>query len=285
MGLTINPPESPETPTDGKWLITPRIAKLWLEQWNHGNRPLRRSRVRRYVAEIKRGEWGYNGEALKFSARRLLDGQHFLHAVVESGISLPKLVVANLDDVAFRYMDRNDKRSTSDDLHEAGEANVTALTATLAWVWRWERGDLEFAGRPSSAQAEDCLDRHIAVREGVTFLGREWMRKYGGGAPAAFVYYVAGTIDAHRRDRFFNQLQTGAGLEEGSSINLLRERLIADKNAKAKLPSVQKLALYIKAWNAFYEGRPLRYLRWRQEGDSKEPFPSFSRRKPGKAVS
>jgi len=271
--------ETPEVPTDGVWLITPRRAKKWLEDWNKGNRPKSKSNVSRLVGVLKRGEWVYNGEAIKFSERRLLDGQHFLTAISESGIAAVKMVVTGIDDSAFKGMDRALRRRTSDDFAEMGEVNVTQLAAVIVWLWRLENGKLEVTDMPSTEQAADVLERHPDVRESVTLLGTDWMRKYSGGAVAALTHYIAGGIDREKRDEFFRLLAMGTGMEPGSPVLCLRDRLIENRGAKAKLPQIQKLALYIKAWNAFVCGRSVRFLRWRQEGDAKEPFPSFLPRK------
>lgn len=278
---------APEIPMDGKWIITPEIAQRWLDLYNKKNRPPRKSAKADLVGIIRRGEYHYNGEPLAFcrddempNGMRMVNGQHTCGAVVESGISIQKRVETGLDPIAFLTYDRHSARTNGDALYQAQETNYNAVAAAVTWLWRWEQKKLELNRTPSPEQVIAVLDRHPGVRESVAFTRNSgWLKTYGGGSVSSFTHYVGSTIDREASDRFFDQLSSGAGMTEGSPVLLLRDRLVFNRASKTKLPALQVLALYIKAWNAALDGRSVRFLRWRQEGDAAEPFPEFSKRR------
>lgn len=53
----------------------------------------------------------------------------------------------------------------------------------------------------------------------------------------------------------------------------LRDRIINNLSSKSKLPAEELLALYIKAWTAFRDDRPMFALRWRTSGNNPETCP------------
>ncbi len=81
---------------------------------------------------------------------------------------------------------------------------------------------------------------------------------------------------------FLTGLIYGSGLEPGSPVLLLRQRLFDaisprhKSGTRSRLNEIEKAALVVKAWNASREGREVKSLRWRASGASrgKEPFPT-----------
>src|SRR5690348_15979222 len=67
-------------------LVTPAVAEVLLSM-NIGNRPLIKGWVDDLTERIRRGAWKLTGEPIIVAREGILnDGQHRLHAVVESGI-------------------------------------------------------------------------------------------------------------------------------------------------------------------------------------------------------
>ena len=99
-------------------LVTPQQA-LQMLQHNDGNRPLRKRFVDQYVDDIIRGKWKLSHQGVAFSKDgRLLDGQHRLTAIVESGISVQMVIARNVDEASFLVMDRGKTRSLRDILDD-----------------------------------------------------------------------------------------------------------------------------------------------------------------------
>jgi hypothetical protein len=71
-----------------KIMITPEMAKSLLEK-NSSNRPLSISTVKKYAFEMKQGSWKNTHQGIAVDETgQIIDGQHRLTAIIESGISI-----------------------------------------------------------------------------------------------------------------------------------------------------------------------------------------------------
>lgn len=93
--------------------VTPEMARDMLEQRNAaGIHRLSKERVRRYEAEISNGEWSvtHQGIALDgpdWGTSRLIDGQHRLHAVLNTGRAVDFYVTFNAPASSYGKIDQN----------------------------------------------------------------------------------------------------------------------------------------------------------------------------------
>lgn len=96
-------------------IVSPSFAKGLLSN-NFGNRLIRKSHVKTLAQAIKKGAWKLSpqGVVIHKSSGRLLDGQHRLHAVVESGMDVPMFFIYTDDEEIFKVLDQGVKRSMSD---------------------------------------------------------------------------------------------------------------------------------------------------------------------------
>lgn len=105
-------------------LVTPDIAERWLEANTH-NRPIRQHVVDKYAAAMKRGEWRLTPEAIMFSKpytdaegkevrETLINGQHRLWAVLNSGVSVEMTVWWGCEPDEFEVVDQNAVRTFGD---------------------------------------------------------------------------------------------------------------------------------------------------------------------------
>ena len=108
--------------------ITPAMAEQILAQNVELNRRLNNALVARYAADVVNGDWHEaNAETIKIAPDgTLLDGQHRLSAVVESGRTVRFLVVRNVDPAALATVDTGKARSFADVLHMQGHQERTA---------------------------------------------------------------------------------------------------------------------------------------------------------------
>ena len=96
--------------------VTPDAARRLLDG-NTGNRRLRRATVARYAATMAAGNWLPSTEAIVIgTSGRLLNGQHRLSAIIESGVTVELLIIAGVPDETFKVIDRGVPRSASDAL-------------------------------------------------------------------------------------------------------------------------------------------------------------------------
>lgn len=111
--------------------ITPDIAEHILAN-NVGNRRVAKRIVQKYAAEMKSGNWKLNYEPIVISKTgKLLNGQHRLLAVVESGVSVDLYVIRGADDDTFLY-DRGYTRSEDQAIYMMGVNNCTKITLSIA---------------------------------------------------------------------------------------------------------------------------------------------------------
>ena len=256
--------------------ITPDIAEEWLKKNTH-NRNVKRELVQKYADAIRRGEWRMTGEAIKFNSSRLLDGQNRLLAVIEAGRPITSLVVHGLDESAQEAMDTGARRTLADVFQLRGETRARALASLVVMIWKYEN-HLETAsgarGYPTIHQALSVLESHPGLRDHVKN-PRALSRLGITEQLASFLSYQTARIDPEDSAFFFDRLASGEGLEAGSPILALRNSLERDRASRRPMSSVHRMAMCIKAWNAFRRGEPMTMAYWRAGGRRPEAYPRF----------
>ncbi len=133
-------------------LVTPEMAQQWIAAGNVDNRVVRKTVVSRYAAMMAGGEWKPTHQGVAFSARRLIDGQHRLLAVIAAQTAQWMIVFVDQDDETFGTLDRGSARSLRDDLKDTPIHN----TDGLSWIARLANVDRSTrAVRPSSVM--ECM--------------------------------------------------------------------------------------------------------------------------------
>lgn len=129
-------------------IITPYTARAWLdatELSGFPQRPLSRSVIQRYATEMKAGVWCEStADVIRMCEYKgtpdvVLDGQHRLHAVVESGIDLVSFVAHNVPPEAFKYIDVGAPRTLSHMLTSNGWENPQVLAVVTGLLYRFEK--------------------------------------------------------------------------------------------------------------------------------------------------
>lgn len=97
-------------------LVTPEMAREWLEATNIDNRIIRKKVVARYATMMRNGDWKPTHQGVAFSARRLIDGQHRLSAIVASGKPQWVIVFTEQSDETFAVLDHGKNRTLRDEV-------------------------------------------------------------------------------------------------------------------------------------------------------------------------
>jgi len=246
--------------------ITPALAHEYLGANTH-NRNLRQSVVLAYAADMAEGNWRWNGESIKFAADgTLLDGQHRLAAIAESGKTVPALVVRGLPPVAQETVDGGAKRKFADVLKLRGESDANVLAAVTRRVTIWETGARASGSKtyaPTNAQLLQTLEKY------------PWLREVARAAtnisthcslPASLIglgWWLFSQISAEDNDFFFARLADFQGLTKGDAI----------WNVRGRRSEAYLTAILIKAWNAYRDGTTVGVLTYRPGGARPEKFP------------
>lgn len=246
--------------------ITASMAARFLKMNIENNRPVSENRVSQYARDMRTGHWKENGDTIKFAATgELIDGQHRLKASLECGVGFWALVAYGVKKDAFITIDRNQVRSTGQQLRlTRGISDYNNVAGTLTWLWRFREGIMLITGAPTSIEAEELLQHHPKLLNSVAVVRRGFARfKAGSVAPVALCHYLFMRQDAELAELFFESLWTGTDMRESMPVFHLRERIIASASSpRFKIGSHELVALYFKTWNAEREGREVKVLRW-----------------------
>ncbi|MGX4688279.1 hypothetical protein [Streptomyces sp. JNUCC 63] len=249
--------------------VSPRLAAEWLTR-NTNNRPLSKSTVQQLAGQIQRGEWQLTHQGIAFDEDQvLIDGQHRLAAIVRAGITVPLTVTHGVPRTAFTVMDTGRKRTGRDALALAGEANATHLAAALRGLHLYLHAPNSAWSGGSSVTSNDqllvMLDKHPGIRDALHH-GIALNRGCRITVTAATIgWYV--TTDARPdidQTAWEEGVVTGARLDPGDPRLTLRNTMLslaAGRTHRRRDDSREHLLYYLKAWNAWVEGRDIKLLR------------------------
>lgn len=264
-------------------LITPDIARDMLGH-NTANRGLRKHRVLSYADQMAREQWLETGDPIKFTKDgTLVDGQHRLAAVIESGVSVKMAVARGVPDASYRVIDSGLSRQPGDALG-ADVANVGAKAAAARLLYVIEcDGDPRKTQDMTAVTRTDISEYYEEHHEQIDAAQPlAWvLNRQSGGMKAAWITFVvlARRINPVWADEFCEGVRTGANLTQGDPRLALRNWFV--RNNKIRNNGGQ-VGLFIKAWNAWLMGATRQYVALRDD----EEYPTLGhRRKHPKEVS
>jgi hypothetical protein len=242
--------------------IGPDEAAAMLEH-NSRNRSLTAKTTRKYVRAIESNDWPFLGDPIRFDSEgNLLDGQHRLAAIVETGAVIEFVVVRGIPADSQKYMDGGRTRTAVDQLKIEGMANAPAAAAVATCAMRWDLGDILAANiKFSTFEVVDWVEEHVDQVEAAVSAANRVRVATGatisivGGAHIQATRVATGDVI----DSFFNGLITGAGLEAGSPILSLRDTVSRNKR-DGTLTRQNELWYTTHAWNSWRAGKKIHKL-------------------------
>jgi len=267
--------------------VTPLIAREWLKR-NNENRKFSRNQARALAAEMLAGYWTENGESIIFdSVGELVDGQHRLQAVLNSGHEYIAPVVTGVQAAVRPTVDTGQKRSGAANLQMAGEKNSSVLAATIM-LWKgYLAHDVQAMTHPQSGSPDrrtsiprimDYLQEWPEIRESVS--AALALRPSGQGralvpvSEVALIWHaiVQSGSSPERADEYLSAVLSGFNLSVDNPIIGLRRRLIEQARPGFKMVKRERLAIVLKTWQLWSTGQTRKVIRW----DASEPFPFLS---------
>lgn len=249
--------------------ITPELATALIQRNTH-NRLVSQVTVNKYADDLRAGRWGMNGEAIKIAEDgTLLDGQHRLWAVIETGISLDMLVVRGLPIKAQDTMDLGRKRSVSDAL-TIDRVKYASTVAAIAGLLLKLRGSNQTSSmhslQPSSTAVRQFVDAHID--ELVASASAASGARSGSPVPriaTGVLHYVATN---HMNcefavGTFIEVLKSGVPTYTNDPAYRLREKLMRLKMSGTTLKTAPVLAATANAFTHFIDQKPLSKVFWK----------------------
>lgn len=264
-------------------LVTPALAKAWLDAHNKGNRKPSRRKILRFAAMMQDGVWDLNGEALKFSRTgKLLDGQSRLMAIVEANKAMHLEVRFSLEDTNQETMDSGENRKLSHTLEMRGYKNANNLAASLGMLNLYLQGAMtSYAASKGvkprriyfgNRQGLELIAKHPGIQQALLSANRDPMKRWMPPSRLGCLFYIFRQADEAKALIFEEAMRGGVGLEIGSPALALRNRLMQVAQEDYPFPLAAKIAITIKAWNAYMAGEKKNVLVWKQS----EPIPAVS---------
>jgi len=237
--------------------IAPDLALEWLEQTNTNNRKVSQKHVDRLARDMTEGKWVLTHSGIAFGPDgTLLDGQHRLWAIVESGVSVEMFVWRNVEPEAMMTIDCGKTRSMADILNIAGE-NGEINNHHLATL----RAMLGGFGNPpmlSPSETSKALRKHqdaieFAIKHLPTVTSARGVNTATTRAVVARAFY---SVDHTMLASFCRKLTTGIVSSDEEGILVLLRQHLQENRGSSFSQRVQRygkvervLAVWIKGEN------------------------------------
>lgn len=240
--------------------ITPEQARAWLVGNNAGNRELRETTRDAYARDMRNGDWRLNHQGIAFNdADELIDGQHRLAGIVESGLTVTMLVSHGWPRATTQRtklmdtVDRGAARSIADVLglqHGIESPRIVLMTAVaLAMAL------IDHPKATAKMTAPAVLTILEAFRDGIRFTAAN-RPKTKGLRQAPVLAAVALSFGPWPKETpaFLAALVSGAGLDADNPILPLRNWLLSDAvlgralNRSAQVALTARVLEHFRLW-------------------------------------
>lgn len=261
-------------PTVERIHVTPELAREWLQK-NTRNRPLSKPYVRELKEDLLTGRWKETHQGVGFDTNgALVDGQHRLHAIAESGVPAWLPVTRGLDPSVFEVIDQVRKRTAAQILTMEGVSKDAPRYAAMA------RSILTItrkAPRVSNTEAVQYAVEHQATLS--KYLGVA--RKFSAPVGAAFAWadILKWTGIEHAAERLMSLDWDDESFAGSDPMRALAKRAETFKSlGDGQAAAADKFAIAIGALSAINEGRAVRKAR-----QSDQDYAAFERESQARA--
>ena len=205
--------------------VTPEMAKEWLNNMYHKQRPFKKSRAKEYAHDMSNGNWMLeSSEMIKFNKDgQLIDGQHRLSAVVMSEMAVPFFVMTGARNEAYDTIDSGAKRSVSDVLKTKYGTTISALSRAMLQIDKGAhlRSALHGGSKRDNVlvSKKDVVDYYRLHSEYIDKLA-QFITKFGtvigktSSQGVGLPLYVYGGIDQFTVDYFINDVLNAVPKDE-----------------------------------------------------------------------
>jgi len=239
-----------------------------LLRMNTANRPLKPKQVAFLARQMSNGHWRRNGDTIRISRDSvLLDGQHRLYAVIESGVEIEFDIIEGLPPEAMDTIDQGGApRRVSDCLSISGQRNAAtvAALAKLVYYMDYRNGwDCAPGTTPSLRlaveEAREILSENQDMIDAVEFArSRRWPRSPLTATIVAFCRMHIGRVaPIEAVDKFFADVIDGTDLTKGYATWRLRSWIQSGIDSRTKRSQLEVVAACFRSWNWHVEGKKL----------------------------
>jgi len=262
-------------------LITPEIAEDLLSR-NTANRPLKRNDVEFLKSQLKAGEWQLTHQGIAISDDgSLLDGQHRLKAIQETGISAEMLVTFNASKSIFSVLDIGRKRSAADLLYIEGGNGCTIAAAVKLYLLYHTKPTFAWRGNVHRLVSNlAVLQEYQLDREGwqlaMSITNKTKTKALITPSPFTCFIYLAlrKGHDFSMLMQFAENIKEGVALKKYDPILAYRNRCLL--NFTKGLSGQEMLGNYIKLFNYSLTNQELKLFKQQEVPPMPDLAPPFT---------
>jgi len=237
--------------------VTPAMAQEWLGAAAH-NRSLSRRTVEAYALDMRNGKWSLTHQGVGFDeGGQLIDGQHRLHAVIESGCTVAMMVARGIDARSADAIDGGRPRTVADRLrlHEIDNGQQIAARCTIIqWL---DDGRPRTTVRGTLAQT---LATRVRYSDALAWSFRALPQKgVGMSSPTTGVLTWCYDRRPEEIDVFARQVRTGEGLFRGDPALALR-RFCSQHSSSGNGGRIAMSEATLRCAAAAVDGEKLHYV-------------------------
>lgn len=239
--------------------ITPKMAQEMLE-YNTCNRPLSKNTVAKYAGMMKLNEWYLSHQALAFTEDEngrliLVDGQHRLAAVIQSGKSIKFSVIYHA--IQTPYIDTVRNRSFIDNLNICN--NTSIYTKTMMSIFNLIMSINKIRSITQTDRQSFC-DYYFDTFQGVDNIYKQSKTK-SGGCPLKTALFLAineNHAKADLQDKLenymyiFNTGNVSIDDEYGDNVKEMRDHYYVQKREFASLNALTSSTLRRKKLTSIF---------------------------------
>lgn len=250
-------------PSTTLMMVTPEMAKHWLDTTNTNNRRIRDTTVQVYSRDMEHGQWRLTGETIKFSAKGvLLDGQQRLAAIVKSNVAVQMFVTWDLTPESQMFMDTGRKRTAANMLELNGERDAATLAASTKIALGVASGNPKpGAFEATHAEVFEYVKAHPELRRAVEVTRPFSRRTDCSPSVVAYTYAELAKVDTLEAYDFWFSVGENIAKYPGDPALALKRFFTDARRNRKKLTLNQKLSAIYRAWNVRVEGLELRSIR------------------------
>lgn len=266
------PPARPISPAEPKLAltietVTPDTAFEYLATAGK-NRRISGPQVNKWAKAMRAGQWRLTGDPIRFDITgALIDGQHRLTAVINSGVPIEVAVARNCALDVFPVLDDGKRRSGADVLSIMGDVDQVQATAAalkiikayaLSYRSRTPMLTTMAAGRLANWEIGHWYEEHSAISDWIA-LGVRMHRRIDASSSSSAIaaaLYLGSLLHFARTLEFAEALASGEGLhkDEGPLLLMNRSRVTTVNNSGETGQAVTFI-LTAKALNLWWAGK------------------------------
>lgn len=269
MMSALTKKELAASPADGSHKIeildvSPEMAARWLKA-NVCNRPIQSRNLQMIKDDMNNGRWFMAYDPVRFDQEgRLIDGQHRLTAIAETGLTFPMLVVFDLNHEVFQVLDTGRVRSGSDVLVIEGLGKQQARTLSTAATLAIRHEQTNNAWNTNLKVTNQDIVSYIRARPALTS-SSEVIQMLARQAPpiskgvGCFLHFLFSAKDAALADDIMERLYSGTNLHQQDPVHVVREAICRSQMIGYPWPSQKRAFGVARAWNWTRQGRKCKH--------------------------